>query len=146
LFSFHDKKARLLRFRVSSFDDLGKIRAQISYLQDPFFVKLHTSIMAPSIAQEDSLGAGLEQTEPPNAFHRLVSDLSRILGPSSGLNSEDVDVQKLNKLMEDYISDEEDWGKYAFSDFSRGYTRNLVGEGNGKSNLVSLIAKKMHID
>ena len=102
--------------------------------------------MAPSIAQEDSLGARLEQTEPPDAFYRLVSDLSRILGPSSGLNSEDVDVQKLNKLMEDYISDEKDWGKYAFSDFSRGYTRNLVDEGNGKSNLVSLIAEKMHID
>jgi hypothetical protein len=25
LFSFHDKKARLLRFSVSSFNDLGKI-------------------------------------------------------------------------------------------------------------------------
>ncbi len=98
--------------------------------------------MAPSIAQEDSLGASLGEAEPPNAFHRLVSDLSRILGPSSGLNSEDVDVQKLNKLMEDYISIEEDWGKYAFSDFSRGYTRNLVDEGNWKSNLVSLISKE----
>jgi hypothetical protein len=137
LFAFHNQKARLLRFSVSSFNGLGNIRAQISYLQDPFFVKLHTSIMAPSIAQEDSLGFGLGQTEPPDAFHRLVSDLSGILGPSSGLNSEDVDVQRLNKLMEDYISDEKDWGKYAFSDFSRGYTRNLVDEGNGKSNLVS---------
>jgi cysteine dioxygenase len=102
--------------------------------------------MAPSILQEDSLGAGLRKTEPLDAFHRLVSDLSRILGPSSGINSEDVDVQKINKLMEDYISDEKDWGRYAFSDFSRGYTRNLVDEGNGKSNLVSLIGKKLHTD
>lgn len=40
--------------------------------------------------------------------------------------------------MEEYISNEKDWDKYAFPDFSRGYTRNLVDEGNGKSNLVSL--------
>lgn len=29
--------------------------------------------------------------------------------------------------------------KYAFSDYSRPYTRNLVHEGNGKSNLVNLL-------
>lgn len=93
--------------------------------------------MAPSIAQ-DAIGTGLGKTEPIDAFHRLVSDLSKILGPSSGLNSEDVDVVKLHTLMAAYTSNEEDWSKYAFSDFSRGYTRNLVDEGNGKSNLVSL--------
>jgi cysteine dioxygenase len=93
--------------------------------------------MAPSIAQ-DALGAGSCNTEPLDPFHRLVSDLSKILGPSSGLNSEDVDVQKLHKLMTEYASKEKEWSKYAFSDFSRGYTRNLVDEGNGKSNLVSL--------
>lgn len=69
-------------------------------------------------------------------FHRLVSELSRILGPSSGLNSSDVDVTELRKLMEDYSSNESDWSKYALADYSRGYTRNLVDEGNGKSNLV----------
>lgn len=69
-------------------------------------------------------------------FHRLVGDLARILGPSSGLNSCDVDVTELQKLMEDYTSNESDWSKYALSDYSRGYTRNLVDEGNGKSNLV----------
>ena len=94
--------------------------------------------MAPSIAQ-DAIVAGLGKTEPLDAFHRLVSDLSRILGPSSGLNSEDVDVQKLHKLMKDYASDEKEWSKYAFSDFSRGYTRNLIDECNGKSNLVSQV-------
>jgi cysteine dioxygenase len=93
--------------------------------------------MAPPIAQ-DAIGSCTRVTEPLDAFHRLVSDLSRILGPSSGLNSEDVDVQKLQILMEEYISNEKDWAKYAFPDFSRGYTRNLVDEGNGKSNLVSL--------
>jgi cysteine dioxygenase len=93
-----------------------------------------------SIAQ-DAIAHGLGKTEPLDAFHRLVIELSRILGPSSGLNSEDVDVQKLHNLMKGYISDEKEWSKYAFSDFSRGYTRNLVDEGNGKSNLVSLDPK-----
>ena len=96
--------------------------------------------MAPSIAQ-DSFGAGAGNTTRLDSFHALVSDLSRILGPSSGLNSEEVDVQELFRLMENYISSEKEWSKYAFSDLSRGYTRNLVDEGNGKSNLVSLISK-----
>lgn len=72
-------------------------------------------------------------------FHRLVSDLSRILGPSSGLDSADVDVTELQKLMESYASNEFDWSRYALSDYSRGYTRNLVDEGNGKSNLVCFL-------
>jgi len=39
-------------------------------------------------------------------------------------------------LMKEYESKEEDWGRYALGDASRGYTRNLVDVGNGKSNLV----------
>lgn len=74
---------------------------------------------------------------PLNPFQTLISNLSQILGPSSGLNSSEVDVQQLQKLMEDYTSSEKDWEKYAFEDLSRGYTRNLVDEGNGQSNLVS---------
>jgi cysteine dioxygenase len=73
-----------------------------------------------------------------DSFHRLVSDLSRNLGPSAGLDSSDVDVTELQKLMESYASKESDWCRYALSDYSRGYTRNLVDEGNGKSNLVRL--------
>ncbi|KAA8573063.1 hypothetical protein EYC84_003598 [Monilinia fructicola] len=75
----------------------------------------------------------------PDAFHQLVADLSKILGPSSGLTSADVDVQQLRSLMERYISNEDEWKKYAFADLSRGYTRNLVDEGNGKSNLLILV-------
>ncbi|RAL62264.1 hypothetical protein DID88_004832 [Monilinia fructigena] len=59
--------------------------------------------------------------------------------PSSGLTSADVDVQQLRSLMERYISNEDEWKKYAFADLSRGYTRNLVDEGNGKSNLLILV-------
>lgn len=75
--------------------------------------------------------------EQSNDFQRLVSDLSRVLGPSSGLDCADVDTESLMKLMEDYQSKPEEWRKYAMGDHSRGYTRNLVDKGNGKSNLVS---------
>lgn len=72
-----------------------------------------------------------------DAFHKLVDDLSAVLGPSSGLDSDDVDPKDIQKLMEGYISNHEEWQRYALADESRAYTRNLVDEGNGKSNLVS---------
>jgi len=77
------------------------------------------------------------QRAESDAFQRLVSDLSDILGPSSGINSDDVDPDELQKLMKAYTSNQADWQQYAFRDPSRSYTRNLVDEGNGKSNLVS---------
>jgi cysteine dioxygenase len=98
--------------------------------------------MAPSRAQ-DALGSGSGVSPTLDPFHRLVSDLSRNLGPSSGLDSSEIDVLKLQKLMSDYTSSESDWIKYAFSDLSRGYTRNLVDEGNGKSNLACLYPFRM---
>ncbi|KAF7955460.1 uncharacterized protein EAE97_000719 [Botrytis byssoidea] len=100
--------------------------------------------MTPSIAL-DATGAcsislsSNKTSSPPDSFHQLVADLSQILGPSSGLTSADVDVQQLRSLMECYISNEDEWRKYAFADLSRGYTRNLVDEGNGKSNLLILV-------
>ncbi|KAH7328113.1 RmlC-like cupin domain-containing protein [Stachybotrys elegans] len=72
-------------------------------------------------------------------FDELVVALSDALGPSSGLTSEDVDVDFLTRLMEDYNSSEGGWSVYAHGDSSRGYTRNLVDEGNGKSNLLVLV-------
>lgn len=73
----------------------------------------------------------------PDAFEKLVQDLSAALGPSSGLDSEDVDPVKIQRFMEDYVSKSEEWGPYALGDLSRTYTRNLIDEGNGKSNMVS---------
>jgi cysteine dioxygenase len=90
-------------------------------------------------AAPTAIGAATELVIQMDPFHRLVSDLSRILGPSSGLDSADVDVTELQKLMESYASNEFDWSRYALSDYSRGYTRNLVDEGNGKSNLVCFL-------
>lgn len=90
--------------------------------------------MAPVMTQE-----ALGDIRNQDAFHKLVSELSQILGPSSGLNSSEIDVRTLQKLMEDYDSSEIEWSRYAFQDLSRGYTRNLVDEGNGKSNLLVLV-------
>ena len=41
--------------------------------------------------------------------------------------------------MANYISCEPEWQQYAFADASRNYTRNLVDEGNGKSNLLIVV-------
>jgi hypothetical protein len=95
--------------------------------------------MAPALAQDMLDFSGGALGTPKDKFHQLVDDLSRILGPSSGLDSADTDVKHLEELMSSYISKESEWQKYAFSDLSRGYTRNLVDEGNGKSNLVRYI-------
>lgn len=73
-------------------------------------------------------------------FEELVLALKSALGPSSGLTSDDIDVTFLTRLMKLYDSRDRHWAKYAFGDASRGYTRNLVDEGNGKSNLVSPFA------
>ena len=70
-------------------------------------------------------------------FDELVSALSEALGPWSGLDSDDIDIDFLTALMQDYDGSDNKWSKYAFGDSSAGYTRNLVDEGNGKSNLVS---------
>jgi cysteine dioxygenase len=71
-----------------------------------------------------------------DAFHQLMQNLSDALGPSSGLDSDDVDPRDIQKLMAAYMSKEDEWRQYALPDLSRAYTRNLVDEGNGKSNLV----------
>lgn len=72
-------------------------------------------------------------------FEALVQSLKQALGPSSGLTSDDVDVNHLTRLMADYDANDEGWMPYNFGDASRGYTRNLVDEGNGKSNLLLLV-------
>lgn len=72
-----------------------------------------------------------------DSFETLVRDLSVALGPSSGLDSSDIDPMKIQLLMEKYNSNSDEWSSYALGDSSRTYTRNLIDEGNGKSNLVS---------
>lgn len=69
-------------------------------------------------------------------FQELVQKLSDILGPCSGLNSEEIDPDVIQETMRSYTSNESEWDQYALLDPSKHYTRNLVDEGNGKSNLV----------
>ncbi|KUI54812.1 Cysteine dioxygenase [Cytospora mali] len=79
------------------------------------------------------------QEEQLHQFEDLVLALKEALGPSSGLDSKDVDVDFLMSIMRVYDAEEEGWVPYAMADPSRGYTRNLVDEGNGKSNLLVLV-------
>lgn len=76
-----------------------------------------------------------------NQFEELVLDLKNALGPSSGLTCHDVDTKLLMEIMRKYHSAEEEWKKFALVDPKSSYTRNLVDQGNGKSNLVSRQAK-----
>ena len=71
-----------------------------------------------------------------NRFQELVAAIKDTLGPSSGLKSDDVDIQDLTHLMDQYVSNEEEWAQFAVKDETKGYTRNLVDEGNGNANLV----------
>jgi cysteine dioxygenase len=73
-----------------------------------------------------------------DAFQELVQNLSDILGPCSGLDSEEIDPDVIQQTMRSYTSKESEWEQYALLDPSKNYTRNLVDEGNGKSNLVGL--------
>ncbi|OJJ04083.1 hypothetical protein ASPVEDRAFT_43532 [Aspergillus versicolor CBS 583.65] len=74
-----------------------------------------------------------------NTFEELVQDLSIALGPTSGLDSDDVDPLNIQRLMERYTSNQDDWLRFALGDSTRSYTRNLIDEGNGKSNLLILV-------
>ncbi|KAI1334781.1 RmlC-like cupin domain-containing protein [Xylariaceae sp. FL0016] len=93
-----------------------------------------------------SVASSTQSTQPSinptvamNKFNTLVEDIKQVLGPSSGLTSEDVDVSDLMELMERYASDSKEWATYAMSNPNMAYTRNLVDEGNGKANLLVLV-------
>ena len=90
-----------------------------------------------AIPSELQPALGRPSRRPNNkAFEKLVLELKDVLGPSSGLTSDDVDVEHLTRLMEQYDPADKGWRSYFFGDKGRNYTRNLVDEGNGKSNLV----------
>jgi cysteine dioxygenase len=76
--------------------------------------------------------------DPIDGFHQLVDKINDVLGPCNGIDSAGIDVEELKRLMAEYSSNEADWERYAFADYTRGYTRNLVDNCNGKSNLVSI--------
>ncbi|KAL2822519.1 RmlC-like cupin domain-containing protein [Aspergillus granulosus] len=86
-----------------------------------------------------SASSSYSRKAPRNAFEELVQDLSIALGPSSGLDSDDVNPLDIQRLMKLYTSNPEDWLPFALGDSNKSYTRNLVDEGNGKSNLLILV-------
>ncbi|KAF7592568.1 hypothetical protein BBP40_012728 [Aspergillus hancockii] len=92
-----------------------------------------------SYLQSGSTLSSNTENQPSNAFEELVQDLSAALGPSSGLDSDDVDPLDIQRLMEHYTSNPEEWRPFALGDLSKTYTRNLIDEGNGKSNLLILV-------
>lgn len=102
-----------------------------------------TSDLAPAIAHprpakvDSPHDSARGSPDLPNCFEQLVTAINDILGPCNGIDSAGIDVEELKAAMRSYQSCEEEWGKYAFADHSRAYTRNLVDHGNGKSNLVS---------
>ena len=77
--------------------------------------------------------------EPSDQFNGLVASINKVLGPSNGIDSAGVNVQDLKDAMLAYTSCEADWIKFALADDSRAYTRNLVDNCNGKSNLLILV-------
>ncbi|KAF8951960.1 Cysteine dioxygenase [Entomortierella lignicola] len=72
----------------------------------------------------------------PTNLDELVRLLHVELG-TKGLGCEGVNVDRVKALMSNYVSNEEDWKKYAHFDKNR-YTRNLVDDGNGMFNLMIL--------
>ncbi|KAI9145498.1 RmlC-like cupin domain-containing protein [Paraphysoderma sedebokerense] len=72
----------------------------------------------------------------PSCLDELCLFLHKELGVN-GLDSKEVDVNRVINLMEKYSSNIQDWEKYALFDSCR-YTRNLVDDGNGKFNLLIL--------
>ena len=78
----------------------------------------------------------MQELQEMDKFETLVHSLRDRLGPSSGIDSDDVDPEELQTLMKVYQSNMPEWEKYYFPDPNTRYTRNLVDKGNGKSNLV----------
>ena len=74
-----------------------------------------------------------------DSFTDLIKAIGAALGPTSGLDSDEVNHNELIALMEHYESDEADWSSYALGDTSRNYTRNLVDNTNGKSNVLVVV-------
>jgi cysteine dioxygenase len=77
-----------------------------------------------------------QELQTTSKFDILVQSLKEKLGPTSGINSDDVDPAELQELMAAYDSEYAEWKKYDWRDKEKCYTRNLVDKGNGKSNLV----------
>jgi cysteine dioxygenase len=108
----------------------------LSYQQPLNLVEPHLPQVDMFSSPRQSMDASVDRSD---GFQCLVQKLSDVLGPSSGIDSDDVDENELIRLMEQYTSQEHHWRQYALADLSRNYTRNLVDNGNGKSNVLVVV-------
>jgi len=77
-------------------------------------------------------------TDPvPKSLNELCTILHHELRDAGIDEMSDVDVARIKRIMESYVSNERDWEEYALFDSCK-YTRNLVDDGNGKFNLIVL--------
>ncbi|KAJ5123996.1 uncharacterized protein N7515_007821 [Penicillium bovifimosum] len=58
----------------------------------------------------------VETPTPKCAFEKLVQDLGDALAPNSGLDSDNVDPKDIQRLMENYVSNSDEWTPYALGD------------------------------
>ena len=78
-------------------------------------------------------------SDGPHSLSSLVRNLKDYLGTKSGINSEEIDVEKLKSLIGDYTPTPDEWNQYGKPDPSRNYTRLLIDGINGKCNLVCVM-------
>lgn len=99
-------------------------------------VSPHYSPFAQAFSIPASAVASSEST-----FEDVVKSIRAILGPSSGIDSADVDVESIMQVMRAYnpATKSEQWRQFALADPSRAYTRNGVDECNDKANLLILV-------
>ncbi|KAI9330255.1 RmlC-like cupin domain-containing protein [Zopfochytrium polystomum] len=74
---------------------------------------------------------------PPATLADLVARLHAALATAGIDTMGSVDVAAVQALMESYVSNADDWRRFAHFDSGR-YTRNLVDAGNDKFNLMVL--------
>ncbi|KAK6461213.1 RmlC-like cupin domain-containing protein [Scheffersomyces coipomensis] len=86
----------------------------------------------------DTASKTIDSLSKDSPFYTLIEELKVILG-GKGLHSDEIDVDKIKQLMENYESNEEDWLKYALYDPSRGYSRNGIININDNANLLILV-------
>ncbi|TKX27238.1 cysteine dioxygenase [Elsinoe australis] len=77
--------------------------------------------------------------EAPSSLDSLVAKLRDYLGPESGITSEQVSVDTLKSLLDEYEPKFGEWAEFGPADPSRAYTRLLVDSINGRSNLLFIV-------
>lgn len=73
-----------------------------------------------------------------NKFYQLILKLKSLLN-GKGLSAQDIDIDKVQQLMNEYVSDPKDWEQFALYNHDLPYTRNGIININGNANLLILV-------